>query len=78
MMADGPFCSCNPGWSGDNCDVSAGGTSVQACTLECNHGACVMDSVDGFHFCECEDDWKGSDCTTPGPVFFAQQIVNID
>ncbi|KAI8511582.1 hypothetical protein Bbelb_106820 [Branchiostoma belcheri] len=54
---DGGYkCTCNPGWTGQNCQQD-----LNECTRNpCQHGRCV--NKDGGYKCTCNRGWTGQDC----------------
>jgi hypothetical protein len=72
-------CACDPGWTGQNCDVDADDCAANPCT----HGTCA-DTGTNSYACACDPGWTGTNCdvdidecgsgdpcniNTPNPLF---------
>ena len=73
MCEDG-HCKCEPGWIGDECDVSLRAAAIAAasgCPFDCSgHGSCLTKG--DVRMCSCEEGWSGPHCTVQSPALPGQ------
>uniref|UniRef100_A0A3B3VJ89 Slit homolog 1 protein n=1 Tax=Poecilia latipinna TaxID=48699 RepID=A0A3B3VJ89_9TELE len=60
--AQGPQCHCQPGWTGQHCDVVTMANGINPCEgNKCVKGACVALDAQTYR-CECEKGFRGALC----------------